>query len=288
MASLKVVASVALLGAAVVLAVLIAGPSTSSLTMGTALMGTWTKQHGIGIDKEPYSAPMNLWMYWGPMTNKRFTDSGEHVRHVFKMGNIAGGEWRDPKFLHSLKGGLFNKLSSLCCTAMLFPPLEWDFLVVNPQQIIGQNIRAYVANGNTMIFTGGIISLEFINRYFYYQLEPADGNLDPGPFLRLPRFQGMTQEQHKVITDGTPSTEPAPKTLPQVWPCDITHFLTHITQLPSPVVFVRVESLSVEDYCDPSGGGLYTATRLTPLLTKQRQEGQYNGGNVCFIDMYVL
>jgi len=99
---------------------------------------------------------------------------------------------------------------------MLFPPLEWDFLVVNPQKIVGQNIRAYVANGNTMIFTGGIISLEFINRYFYYQLEPADGNLDPGPFLRLPKFQGMTEEQHTVISDGTPSTEPAPKTLPQV------------------------------------------------------------------------
>jgi len=79
MSSLKVVATVALLGAAVVLAVLVAGPNANSMTMGTELVGTWTKQHGIGIDKEPYSAPMNLWMYWGPMTNKRFTDSGEHV-----------------------------------------------------------------------------------------------------------------------------------------------------------------------------------------------------------------
>eukprot|EP00802_Teleaulax_amphioxeia_P012390 Tamp_12432.p1 GENE.Tamp_12432~~Tamp_12432.p1 ORF type:complete len:491 (-),score=200.19 Tamp_12432:340-1761(-) len=216
MLSVKVAAGVALLGAAVVLAALVAAPSTNSVAMGSALMGTWTKQHGIGIDKEPYSAPMNLWLYWGSMTNRRFTASGEHVRHVFKMGNIAGGEWRDPKFLRSLEGGLFNKLSSLCCTALLFPPLEWDFLVVNPQKIVGQNIRAYVANGNTMIFTGGIISLEFINRYFSYQLEPADGNLDPGPFLRLPKFQGFTQEQHKIMTEGTPSTEPAPKTLPQV------------------------------------------------------------------------
>ena len=216
MGGIKVAAALALLGAAVVLAVLVVMPGTNSAAIGSELMGTWTKQHGIGIDKEPYSAPMNLWMYWGPMTNKRFTSSGEHVRHVFKMGNIAGGEWRDPKFLRSLEGGLFNKLSSLCCTALLFPPLEWDFLVVNPQKIVGQNIRAYVANGNTMIFTGGIISLEFINRYFYYNLEPADGNLDPGPFLRLPSFQGLTEEQHKIITDGTPSTEPAPKTLPQV------------------------------------------------------------------------
>jgi hypothetical protein len=209
MLSVKVAAGVALLGAAVVLAALVAVPSTNSVAMGSALMGTWTKQHGIGIDKEPYSAPMNLWLYWGSMTNRRFTASGEHVRHVFKMGNIAGGEWRDPKFLRSLEGGLFNKLSSLCCTALLFPPLEWDFLVVNPQKIVGQNIRAYVANGNTMIFTGGIISLEFINRYFSYQLEPADGNLDPGPFLRLPKFQGFTQEQHKIMTEGTPSTERA-------------------------------------------------------------------------------
>ena len=212
----KVAAAILLLGAAVVLAALVAVPGMGSLASSTALIGTWTKPTGIGIDKEPYSAPMNLWLYWGSMTNRRFTASGEHVRHVFKMGNIAGGEWRDPKFLRSLEGGLFNKLSGLCCTALLFPPLEWDFLVVNPQKIVGQNIRAYVANGNTMIFTGGIISLEFINRYFYYQLEPADGNLDPGPFVRLPKFQGLTEEQHKVITDGTRSTQPAPKTLPQV------------------------------------------------------------------------
>lgn len=202
--------------AAVVLVAVSRGGWGRSEADSTALMGTWTKAHGIGIDKEPYSAPANLWMYWGPMTNKRFTSSGEHVRHVFKMGNIAGGEWRDPKFLRSLEGGLFNKLSGLCCTALLFPPIEWDFLVVNPQKIVGQNIRGYVANGNTMIFTGGIMSLEFINRYFYYNLEQADGNLDPGPFIRLPTFHGLTEEQHKVITDGTPSTQPSPKTLPQV------------------------------------------------------------------------
>jgi len=215
MSSVKIVAAVALLGSAVVLG-FVAMSSNESGGMSTALMGTWTKPHGIGIDKEPYSAPMNLWLYWGSMTNKRFTGSGEHVRHIFKMGNIAGGEWRDPKFMPKLEGGLFNKLSSLCCTAMLFPPLEWDFTIVSPQKKVGQNIRAYVANGNTMIFTGGILSLEFINTYFYYQLEPADGNLDPGPFIRLPKFQGLTEEQHKVITEGTPSVEPAPKTLPQV------------------------------------------------------------------------
>jgi len=203
---LAFVASVALVG------LLTSARSSSS----TELMGTWTKPSGIGIDQEPYSAPMNLWLYWGSMTNKRFTGSGEHVRHVFQMGTIAGGEWRDPKFLRSLEGGAFNKLSGICCNALLFPPLEWDFLVVNPQKIVGQNIRQFVANGNTMIFTGGILSLEFINRYFSYQLEPADGNLDPGPFVRLPHFQGLTKEQHDLLVKGTKENLPSPRTLPQI------------------------------------------------------------------------
>lgn len=291
MASLKVVATVALLGAAVVLAVLVAGPNANSMTMGTELVGTWTKQHGIGIDKEPYSAPMNLWMYWGPMTNKRFTDSGEHVRHVFKMGNIAGGEWRDPKFLRSLEGGLFNKLSSLCCTAMLFPPLEWDFLVVNPQKIVGQNIRAYVANGNTMIFTGGIISLEFINRYFYYQLEPADGNLDPGPFLRLPKFQGMTEEQHKVISDGTPSTEPAPKTLPQVG-IDVTSVKKESLPSGTSVVYTSPYNSAVFliKFCEAENPMNDPAAPLPPVKVLPRdcpivaaQGRPCSCGNICYL-----
>jgi hypothetical protein len=32
------------------------------------------------------------------------TGSGEHVRHLFKLGSIQGGEYRDPKFLGSLTG----------------------------------------------------------------------------------------------------------------------------------------------------------------------------------------
>jgi len=183
--------------------------SSSPLSTSTELMGTWTAPKGIGIDKEPYSAPANLWLYWGSSTNRRFTGSGEHVRHVFKMGNIAGGEWRDPMFLRSLKGGAFNKLAEKCCTTLLFPPMQWDFLVVNSNKVIGQNIRAYVANGNSMVLTGGILSLEFINRYFYYQLEEADGNYDAGPFLRLPHFQGLSEEQHDAL-------QPAPSVLPQV------------------------------------------------------------------------
>lgn len=37
------------------------------------LMGSWTKPRGIGIDTEPYSAPANLYLYWGSTVNKRFT-----------------------------------------------------------------------------------------------------------------------------------------------------------------------------------------------------------------------
>jgi len=196
---------------AATLLVLLSYTSNPSLAPAesTELIGTWNAPKGIGIDKEPYSAPANLWLYWGSSTNRRFTGSGEHVRHVFKMGNIAGGEWRDPKFLRSLEGGLFNKLSQICCNTLLFPPMEWDFLVVNSNKVIGQNIRAFVANGNSMVLTGGILSLEFINRYFYYQLEEADGDYDAGPFLRLPHYQGLTEEQHDIM-------EPAPKILPQV------------------------------------------------------------------------
>lgn len=34
------------------------GPESSSV----ALLGTWEHPHGIGIDKEPWSAPANLWL----------------------------------------------------------------------------------------------------------------------------------------------------------------------------------------------------------------------------------
>jgi len=194
--------------AAISVLVLVAVGTYSPGDSSVELMMTSNVPHGIGIDEEPYSAPMNLWLYWGSMTNRRFTGSGEHVRHVFKMGNIAGGEWRDPKFLRSLEGGMFNKLSQICCNTLLFPPLEWDFLVVNPNKIVGQDIRAFVANGNSMVFTGGIMSMEFINRYFFYNLEPADGNLDPGPFLRLPHYQGLTKEQHDIMEKSSPRSLP--------------------------------------------------------------------------------
>lgn len=38
-------------------------------------------------------------------------------------------------------------------------------------QIIGQRLRNYVANGNMLILTGGIMATEFINTYFFYNIE---------------------------------------------------------------------------------------------------------------------
>ncbi len=73
--------------------------------------------------------------YWGSTTNTRFTGSGEVVRHIFKMGNIEGGEWRDPRFLRSIDGALFRGLSQKCCATLLFPPMEWDFPVENPNKV---------------------------------------------------------------------------------------------------------------------------------------------------------
>lgn len=48
---------------------------------------------------EPYSPPPNMYLWWGPSTNHRFVGSGEHIRHLLHLGQIEGGEWRDPMFL---------------------------------------------------------------------------------------------------------------------------------------------------------------------------------------------
>merc|ERR1719199_2423830 len=45
---------------------------------------------------EPYSPPSNMYLWWGPSTNHRFVGSGEHIRHLLRLGQIEGGEWRDP------------------------------------------------------------------------------------------------------------------------------------------------------------------------------------------------
>eukprot|EP00292_Cryptomonas_paramecium_P007633 CAMPEP_0113698686 /NCGR_PEP_ID=MMETSP0038_2-20120614/22855_1 /TAXON_ID=2898 /ORGANISM="Cryptomonas paramecium" /LENGTH=341 /DNA_ID=CAMNT_0000621891 /DNA_START=6 /DNA_END=1027 /DNA_ORIENTATION=- /assembly_acc=CAM_ASM_000170 len=175
----------------------------------TELIGAWEKPTGIGIDREPESAPSNLYLYWGSTTNRRFTGSGEHVRHIFHMGNIQGGEWRDPKFVRHLDGGMFTAMSEVCCRTLLFPPLEWDFPVYSTNKIEAQRIRAFVANGNSMVFTGGIPDIEFINRYFFYDMETADGNYSPGPFRRLPNMWQLSDKQVKAISAAT-------KVLPQI------------------------------------------------------------------------
>lgn len=48
-----------------------------------------------------------------------------------------------------------------------------------------QRIRNFVANGNMLVLTGGILAVEFINSYFFYNIELADGNYSPGPYRRL-------------------------------------------------------------------------------------------------------
>jgi len=40
-----------------------------------------------------------MYLWWGPSTNHRFVGSGEHIRHLLHLGQIEGGEWRDPMFL---------------------------------------------------------------------------------------------------------------------------------------------------------------------------------------------
>lgn len=187
---------------------LLSGSPAAPPQTGSELLGTWEEPHGIGIDEEPWSAPRNLWLYWGSTTNRRFTGSGEKIRHIFKMGNVEGGEWRDPKFLRKITGSLFRRMSERCCITMLFPPFEWDFPIYNPSKAIAQRMRSFVANGNAMVFTGGMLDYEFINRYFFYQLEPSDGNYSPGPFPLLPDWQGLSPKQKGYL-------KPAPRILPQ-------------------------------------------------------------------------
>ena len=46
---------------------------------GSELIGTWEKPTGIGIDREPESAPSYLYLYWGSTTNRRFTGDAPAV-----------------------------------------------------------------------------------------------------------------------------------------------------------------------------------------------------------------
>lgn len=103
------------------------------------------------------------------------------------------------------------------------PPFEWDFPVYNTHkvcpsspyptqphpppphplalvcQVIGQRLRNYVANGNMLILSGGLMEVEFINTYFFYNVEPADGNYSPGPFKVLPDVPEAMKDCPKVL-----------------------------------------------------------------------------------------
>lgn len=145
---------------------------------------------------KPWSPPENLWMYWGGSPNKRFGHSGDNMRHLVKLGRLAGGEYRDPHFLFDYGAQTFRDLSEQCCTAIIVPPMKNSMPIYNAQASVAQRLRNYVANGNHMVFTGGsLLSIEFINRYFYFNIEPIAqsgvfkgsgyGNYSPGPFRKL-------------------------------------------------------------------------------------------------------
>mmetsp|Transcript_86023 Transcript_86023/g.229560 ORF Transcript_86023/g.229560 Transcript_86023/m.229560 type:complete len:340 (-) Transcript_86023:151-1170(-) len=146
---------------------------------------------------EPWSPPENLWMYWGDAPNKRFGHSGDNIRHLVKLGRMAGGEYRDPHFLESFASQTFRDLSESCCTAMLVAPMKHNMPIWNSYSNVAQRLRNYIANGNHLIFTGGsLVSMEFINTYFWYNIEPTSGeagywddtgygNWSPGPFRKL-------------------------------------------------------------------------------------------------------
>lgn len=89
---------------------------------------------------EPYSPPSNMYLWWGDTTNHRFVGSGEHIRHLLHMGNIEGGEWRDPMFLGNngvatFRSQRFRRISEGCCSTIVMPPFEWDFPVYNTHKV---------------------------------------------------------------------------------------------------------------------------------------------------------
>jgi len=182
---LGVIGAVALLAVAMVAMLSAQGASPAGAAASTELL--------LKVDlepHEPYSPPPNMYLWWGPSTNHRFVGSGEHIRHLLHLGQIEGGEWRDPMFLGNngvatFRSQRFRRISETCCSTIVIPPMEWDFPVYNIHKIIGQRIRNFVANGNMLVLTGGILAVEFINSYFFYNIELADGNYSPGPYRRL-------------------------------------------------------------------------------------------------------
>ena len=130
---------------------------------------------------------------------------GQNIRSILHMGTIGGGEWRSEHFVG--EGGGFSsqrlrRMADACCTTIVFPPMQWNFPVMNTNKIQAQNLRKYVANGNTIVLTGDIISKEFLNRYFFYNVEEADGGYSTGPW-------------YKVDGGTFKAFEASPKVLPQ-------------------------------------------------------------------------
>jgi len=131
---------------------------------------------------QPWSAEDNVYLYWSGDVDKRIT--GENVRHALKLGRIEGGEYRDSNFIYDLEGQLFRDLTLTCCSVLVFPPLDNGFPLFEPNGRIEHRISRYVANGNTMIFTGDLTATMFINTIFKFGLEPVDSNYSPGPFIK--------------------------------------------------------------------------------------------------------
>ena len=115
------------------------------------------------------------------------------------MGSRAETGSIDPHESHFLTGGFdspkfTNDLANTCCSVIVAPPFENGFDVYSPadkteariQQVrpphfcqvcsclclirVLQRLRDYVANGNSIVVTGGIMSQIFLNRNFLTQV----------------------------------------------------------------------------------------------------------------------
>ena len=99
-------------------------------------------------------------MYWGQAPNKRFGHSGDNIRHLVKMGRLAGGEYRDPHFLFDFQSQTFRDLSESCCTAMLMPPMKNNMPI--------WNTYANVAQVFLYLFDRGILASCNVARVFLF------------------------------------------------------------------------------------------------------------------------
>jgi len=139
----------------------------------------------------PYSAPYNLYMLWSRVMQDTSPDAtGDIFRRALRLGHVEGGEYRDAKFLPELAGRQFDDLAATCCSVVAVPPLSGGFIVYGTTSRRAEMIRAFLANGNAIVIAGGVVAMEFINRMFYSQLEPVDGNYDEGPFRKSPSAFG--------------------------------------------------------------------------------------------------